>query len=201
MLYTQIGVAFVAGVVFAATLIPINRWLAKKIAALSVSLLEAKDARVSQSVEALSGAKQIKILAWEDVFIDKIQGQRHSNPKSASFFQRFPSVRFTKARIAVAVEKKIFGRDVRVLLGNDANHHQPPDIQCINVPWTANDGRNDIRQCSFAQHADRTVECISVGFEWFGRSLDLVETCANLFRCKRGHLFCQMNMVPITIFF
>lgn len=75
LLYTQIGVAFIAGVVFAATLIPINRWLAKKIAALSVSLLEAKDARVSQSVEALSGAKQIKILAWEDVFIDKIQSK------------------------------------------------------------------------------------------------------------------------------
>lgn len=75
MLYTQIGVAFLAGVIFATTLIPINRWLAKKIAALSVSLLEAKDARVSQSVEALAAAKQIKILAWEDVFIDKIQSE------------------------------------------------------------------------------------------------------------------------------
>lgn len=75
MLYTQIGVAFLAGVIFATTLIPINRWLAKKKAALSVSLLEAKDARVSQSVEALAAAKQIKILAWEDVFIDKIQSE------------------------------------------------------------------------------------------------------------------------------
>lgn len=75
MLYTQIGVAFLAGVIFATALIPINRWLAKKIAALSVSLLEAKDARVSQSVEAMAGAKQIKILAWEDVFIDKIQSE------------------------------------------------------------------------------------------------------------------------------
>lgn len=86
LLYTQIGVAFIAGVVFAATLIPINRWLAKRIAALSVSLLEAKDARVAQSVEALSGAKQIKILAWEDVFIDKIQSEYQSLTPNAPIY-------------------------------------------------------------------------------------------------------------------
>lgn len=75
LLYTQIGIAFAAGVVFATILIPINRWLAKRIASYSTELLDAKDARVSQTFESLAGAKQIKILAWEDVFIDKIQSE------------------------------------------------------------------------------------------------------------------------------
>lgn len=79
LLYTQIGVAFVGGVIFGIILIPINRWLASKISSLSTELLAAKDGRVSQYFEALSGIKQIKILAWEDVFVDKIQGMSITN--------------------------------------------------------------------------------------------------------------------------
>lgn len=45
-----------------------------KIGIYSTELMSAKDARISTSSEALSGAKNIKLLAWEDVFIDKIQG-------------------------------------------------------------------------------------------------------------------------------
>lgn len=76
LLYTQMRSAFVGGVVFAIILIPITRWLANQISSLSQQFLEAKDARVSQSFEALSGAKQIKSLAWEDVFIGKIQSMQ-----------------------------------------------------------------------------------------------------------------------------
>lgn len=75
LLYTQIGVAFFGGVIFAVILIPINRWLANQIGSLTVKLMEAKDARVSQSFEAFSGIKQIKILAWEDVFLDRIESK------------------------------------------------------------------------------------------------------------------------------
>lgn len=67
------GTAFVGGVVFAIVLIPITRWLANQISSLSKQFLEAKDLRVSQTFEAMSGAKQIKTLAWEDVFIAKIE--------------------------------------------------------------------------------------------------------------------------------
>lgn len=66
--------------IFGVILIPINRWLANKISSLSVELLSAKDARVSQSMEALSGIKQIKILAWEDVFIERIQSNLLNEP-------------------------------------------------------------------------------------------------------------------------
>uniref|UniRef100_A0A1B0CZD8 ABC-type xenobiotic transporter n=1 Tax=Phlebotomus papatasi TaxID=29031 RepID=A0A1B0CZD8_PHLPP len=81
LLYTQVGVAFVAGVIFAVALIPINRWLALKIAKLSQGLMTAKDARVSLCSEAVSGAKQIKLYAWEDIFVEKIEELRRTELK------------------------------------------------------------------------------------------------------------------------
>lgn len=73
-MYTQVGLAFIAGVCFASALIPLNRYLANKIHSFSEGLMTAKDARISLATEALTGAKQIKLLSWEDVFIEKIQG-------------------------------------------------------------------------------------------------------------------------------
>jgi len=46
LLYLQVGVAFLAGVGFAVLLIPVNRYIAVKIADLSRSLMSQKDARV-----------------------------------------------------------------------------------------------------------------------------------------------------------
>jgi len=46
LLYLQVGVAFLAGVAFAVVLIPVNRYIAVKIADLSESLMAQKDARV-----------------------------------------------------------------------------------------------------------------------------------------------------------
>ncbi|XP_031634883.1 multidrug resistance-associated protein 7 [Contarinia nasturtii] len=82
LLYTQIGLAFVGGVIFAVILIPITRWLAIRISSLSQEFLNAKDARVSQTFEALSGAKQIKMLSWEDVFVERIQNMRQKELKA-----------------------------------------------------------------------------------------------------------------------
>lgn len=76
LLYTQLGVAFVSGVVFAVLLIPINRYIAQKIGKLSAHLMTAKDKRVQLSAEALSGAKQIKMQALEDIFTEKIEELR-----------------------------------------------------------------------------------------------------------------------------
>uniref|UniRef100_A0A182RBN2 ABC-type xenobiotic transporter n=1 Tax=Anopheles funestus TaxID=62324 RepID=A0A182RBN2_ANOFN len=76
LLYTQLGVAFVAGVLFAVLLIPINRKIAQKIGQLSQGLMSAKDGRVTITTEAISGAKDIKLNAWEDVFIGKIHNRR-----------------------------------------------------------------------------------------------------------------------------
>lgn len=84
LLYTQIGSAFIAGVVFGVALIPINRWIAVKIGKYSQKLMDAKDERVSMTSEALAGIKQIKLLAWEEIFIEKIQRRREGELKFLS---------------------------------------------------------------------------------------------------------------------
>lgn len=84
LLYTQLGAAFIAGVIFAAALIPINRWLAKRIGYYSQGLMTAKDARISATSETISGAKQIKLNAWEDIFIRKILNYRKDEMKFLS---------------------------------------------------------------------------------------------------------------------
>lgn len=130
LLYTQIGLAFIGGVIFAIILIPITRWLANQISVISKEFLEAKDARVSQTSEALSGAKQIKVLAWEDVFVERIQGKscacidknRHSDELILVVFS------YTKKGAKSARQAKILRRLVRVLLGNHTNHYQIADI-------------------------------------------------------------------------
>lgn len=81
LLYTQLGSAFIAGVIFASLLIPINKWIAGKIAQLSEGLMQAKDARVSLTSEVMAAAKQVKINAWEDVFTEKIQQLRQDEMK------------------------------------------------------------------------------------------------------------------------
>lgn len=81
LLYTQLGAAFIAGVIFAAALIPINRWLAKRIAEYSQGLMTAKDARISATSETITGAKHLKLNAWEDIFIKKILSFRKDEMK------------------------------------------------------------------------------------------------------------------------
>ena len=46
------GVAFLAGVVFAILLIPINRWIAIKIMKLSQTMMDQKDERVKVGLYA-----------------------------------------------------------------------------------------------------------------------------------------------------
>ncbi|KAH8410367.1 hypothetical protein KR215_000850, partial [Drosophila sulfurigaster] len=84
LLYLQLGVAFLAGVIFAALLIPANRWLAKRIGIYTVGQMAAKDARLSATTETMQGAKQIKSNAWEPIFIRKIRELRQVEIKFLS---------------------------------------------------------------------------------------------------------------------
>ncbi|KAH8376592.1 hypothetical protein KR093_000185, partial [Drosophila rubida] len=84
LLYLQLGVAFLAGVIFAALLIPANRWLAKRIGVYTDGLMTAKDARLSATTEIMQGAKQIKSNAWEPIFIRKIRELRQVEIKFLS---------------------------------------------------------------------------------------------------------------------
>ncbi|KJE95250.1 multidrug resistance-associated protein 7 [Capsaspora owczarzaki ATCC 30864] len=76
LLYVQIGFAFLAGLGVALLLIPINRYLAIRIGVLSKEMMVYKDARVKLTNETLAGIRVIKLYAWEDALIAKIQGMR-----------------------------------------------------------------------------------------------------------------------------
>ncbi|CAG9820276.1 unnamed protein product [Phaedon cochleariae] len=69
LLYTQVGLAFLAGLVFSIVLIPINKYIANKIGELSTKLMQKKDARVKIITEILRGIKAIKLYVWEQHFV------------------------------------------------------------------------------------------------------------------------------------
>ncbi|XP_017480560.1 PREDICTED: multidrug resistance-associated protein 7 [Rhagoletis zephyria] len=81
LLYTQLGAAFLAGLIFGIVLIPINRLLAQRIGQYSRGLMSAKDLRLAATSETMCGAKQIKLHAWEDIFIEKIRAYRKEEVK------------------------------------------------------------------------------------------------------------------------
>ncbi|KAG5870301.1 hypothetical protein JTB14_023086 [Gonioctena quinquepunctata] len=81
LLYTQVGLAFLAGLVFSIILIPINKVIANKIGQLSTKLMEYKDARVKIIAEVLRGIKAIKLYVWEQHFIGLITKVRDQELK------------------------------------------------------------------------------------------------------------------------
>ncbi|CAH0561097.1 unnamed protein product [Brassicogethes aeneus] len=81
LLYDQVGLSFLAGVVFSAVLIPINKVIANKIGELSKELMEQKDARVKMITEVLRGIKAIKLYVWEQHFIRLITKLREEELK------------------------------------------------------------------------------------------------------------------------
>lgn len=72
LLYKQIGVSFLSGVIFAIVLIPINKIIANQIGKFSTKLMEYKDQRVRLIGETLRGIISIKLNVWEDHFLRNI---------------------------------------------------------------------------------------------------------------------------------
>ncbi|XP_015763601.1 PREDICTED: multidrug resistance-associated protein 7-like [Acropora digitifera] len=82
LLHQQVGVSFLAGLSFAVLLVPVNRWLAKKIQKLSQEMMAQKDNRVKMMNEILHGIRVIKFYAWEKNFEAKIKSLRTAELKS-----------------------------------------------------------------------------------------------------------------------
>ncbi|GBP44642.1 ABC transporter C family member 13 [Eumeta japonica] len=78
LMYRQVGVSFVAGVVFSVLLIPVNRAVAAKIGRLSTELMACKDARIALLADLLRGIRTIKLLCWEDYFVGRVAKERAS---------------------------------------------------------------------------------------------------------------------------
>lgn len=74
LLHQQIGISFLAGVVFTIVLIPINKLIANKIGQFSEKMMASKDKRVRVMSETLRGIRTIKLHVWEKYFLKNIIG-------------------------------------------------------------------------------------------------------------------------------
>lgn len=81
LLYSQLGLAFLAGLAFSVLLIPVNKLIANQIGKLSTKLMEEKDGRVKMLAEVLKGIKAIKLYVWEQHFIRVINKIRERELK------------------------------------------------------------------------------------------------------------------------
>lgn len=81
LLNKQIGVSFLAGIIFAIVLIPINKVIANQIGKFSTKLMECKDQRVRLIGEILRGITTIKLNVWEDHFLRNISKLRENEIK------------------------------------------------------------------------------------------------------------------------
>ena len=76
LLYTQVHFAFIGGLAVVIALVPINRYLAKKIQTTTLSVMSAKDKRISSILDVIHGIRQIKVYGWEPAFLKRIQRVR-----------------------------------------------------------------------------------------------------------------------------
>lgn len=68
----QVQWAFLAGLAVVIALVPLNRWLAGIIQRASQRMMAAKDERIRLISEMLRGIRQIKLAAWEPIFLAKV---------------------------------------------------------------------------------------------------------------------------------
>ncbi|XP_078069643.1 ATP-binding cassette sub-family C member 10-like [Mustelus asterias] len=76
LLYQQIGVTFLGGLVVGLLLVPLNKVIANIIMENNRKLLGHKDSRVRLVSEILSGMRVIKFYTWENHFINKVANYR-----------------------------------------------------------------------------------------------------------------------------
>ncbi|GAA6230797.1 multidrug resistance-associated protein 7-like [Lates japonicus] len=76
LLYLQVGVAFLGGLVVALLLVPFNKFLASRILSNNKDMLRHKDSRVKLMTEILFGIRVIKFYNWESHFTQKVSDCR-----------------------------------------------------------------------------------------------------------------------------
>ena len=81
LLYQQVGLAFLTGLVFTILVIPVNKCIANKIGSLSEKMMSAKDKRVNTMSELLTGIRVIKYFNWQQFFCDRVEDVRKEELK------------------------------------------------------------------------------------------------------------------------
>jgi hypothetical protein len=72
----KVRFAFVAGVALCLAMLPVNRALAGRIQAASLSMMAHKDSRVRLMGELLRGVRVVKVLSWEPAFVRRVGAAR-----------------------------------------------------------------------------------------------------------------------------
>ncbi|CAG2109651.1 unnamed protein product [Medioppia subpectinata] len=72
LLWQQLGVATLAGVLFLVILMPFNGYMANKIRKYHLMQMKIKDNRIKILSETLNGIRVIKLYAWEKAFSDQV---------------------------------------------------------------------------------------------------------------------------------
>ncbi|KAL6741905.1 hypothetical protein Aduo_015112 [Ancylostoma duodenale] len=81
LLYREVGTAFLAGVMVAIILIPLNKKVTDSIGRMSVKLMHCKDQRIKLVRETMEGIRAVKASAWEPFFEKKISELREDELK------------------------------------------------------------------------------------------------------------------------
>ena len=81
LLYQQVGLAFLTGLVFTILVIPVNKCIANKIGSLSEKMMSAKDKRVNTMSELLNGIRVIKYFNWQQFFCERVEDVRKEELK------------------------------------------------------------------------------------------------------------------------
>ncbi|KAJ2338675.1 hypothetical protein GGF43_006826, partial [Coemansia sp. RSA 2618] len=78
LLYRTLGWSVFAGIVVMLVTVPLNAWLTKRMRDLQIVQMQNKDQRTMLIDETLSGIKVIKLYAWEQSFLRRIQHVREA---------------------------------------------------------------------------------------------------------------------------
>ncbi|OMO85696.1 hypothetical protein CCACVL1_10040 [Corchorus capsularis] len=65
LLYTQVKLAFMAGLAITILLIPVNKWISELIASATEKMMKQKDERIRRTGELLAHIRTLKMYSWE----------------------------------------------------------------------------------------------------------------------------------------
>jgi ABC-type multidrug transport system fused ATPase/permease subunit len=105
-LYQVLGASIFAGFLLMVILIPINGVIAKKMRGFQTVQMGIKDTRLKLLNEILNGIKVIKLYAWEESFLNKIEGVRNeelNTLRNASLVKAVTGFLWTSTPLLVSV--------------------------------------------------------------------------------------------------
>lgn len=89
LLWQQLGVASLAGLLFLVILTPFNGYMTGKVRNQQMIMMKVKDFRVKLMNEILNGIKVLKLYAWEASFVKQILDSRAQEVKALNLMSLY----------------------------------------------------------------------------------------------------------------